>query len=80
VFHSEGILLMYILNCVVERWQPWHTPLFISIDYVILLFSHIFIALCLYTLTSAESKGSGMFLLCNVLNSVCLFTYSVAFS
>jgi hypothetical protein len=61
VFDSESILFMYILKDIGKRKQPRHSPLLISTDCVILISSLFFISLCSYVLTSAESKGSGMF-------------------
>jgi hypothetical protein len=53
-----------------ERGQPWRTQSLICTDCVISLLRISFISIRSYILTGAESDGSGMFLLCNILNSV----------
>jgi hypothetical protein len=75
VFHSK-----YVKAALYFQQYIWHTPLLIYTDCVILLFSLIFISLCSCIFISAESRESGMFLFCSILNSVGQFTWLNPFS
>jgi hypothetical protein len=67
------ISLPYFLCSVLKA--GWSTSLSISTHCAILLSGLDLISLCSYILTNAEIKVSGIFILCNILNSVVLFTW-----
>jgi hypothetical protein len=66
---------------VLETEGSLGLPLYLFLPTVILLSSpvSVSVSLCSCILTSAENKGSGMFLSCNILNRVGLYTWSNAF-